>query len=160
MPNRLTRGRALVGALNEELIQYRTVVIPHAQILTLRAAPVTLVPAPGPGKVVEFVSALLQLEYGGDAAYTETADNLAIKYANGGGVAVSQTIETTGFVTATADTLTSALPAIDAMVAQANAVNQPLVLHNIGDGEFGGGAASNVLRLKVTYRVHRLVPAV
>lgn len=159
MPNRLTRGRALVGALNEELIQYRTVVIPHHEVLTLRATPKTLVLAPGAGKVLEFVSAVLELDYSGGVAYTETDDNLAIKYTNGSGAAVSQAIEATAFISATATTLTTALPKIDAIVASVNAINKPLVLHNTGNGEYEGGAVGNGLRVRLAYRVHTVAPA-
>lgn len=130
-----------------------SVSITNAQMLALRATPKTLVAAPGVGKVLEFVSATLLNDYGG-TAYTETADNMAIKYENGSGVQVSDDIEATGFVDATADTITFARKKLDGIVSKTNGENKALVLHNIGDGEYGGGNAANVIRVKVTYRVH------
>lgn len=131
--------------------QWVEVAITNAEMLALRATPKTLVAAPGAGKVLEFVSAQLYFDY--TAAYTETADNMAVKYTDGSGAAVSQAIEATGFVDATADTITNALPKIDAIVAKSGSENKALVLHNTGDGEYGGGNASNAIRVKVAYRV-------
>jgi len=138
--------------LDEKTIQYAAVSLTNAQVLAVRATPVQLVAAPGAGKALEFVSAQLIFDYVG--AYTETVDNLAIRYVDGTGTIVSQTIETTGFVDATADTMTNALPKIDAIAAKTACENKALVLHNTGDGEFGGGNAANALRVKVAYRVH------
>lgn len=134
------------------LLQMAEVSITNAEMLALRATPKTLVAAPGAGKVLEFVSAVLFFDYTG--AYTETADNLAVKYTDGSGAAVSETIETTGFLDATADTMTTARAKVDAIVAKSGSENKALVLHNIGDGEFGGGNAANQIRVKVLYRVH------
>jgi hypothetical protein len=131
--------------------QWAEVSITNAEMLALRATPKTLVAAPGAGKVLEFVSAQLYFDYTG--AYTETADNMAVKFTDGSGAAVSQAIEATGFVDATADTITNALPKIDTIVAKSGSENKALVLHNTGDGEYGGGNAANAIRVKVAYRV-------
>ena len=65
----------------------------------------------------------------------------------------SQAIECTGFIDQTADTMTNALAKIDAIAAKTACENKALVLHNTGDGEFGGSGGS-ALRVKVAYRVH------
>lgn len=128
------------------------VTITSAEILALRATPKTLVAAPGAGLLTEFVSMQLILDYN-SAAYTETSDNLAVKFNNGSGVQVSQAIEATGFIDQTADTVTNALPKIDAIAAAANAVNKALVLHNTGDGEYASG--NSPIRAKVVFRLHK-----
>lgn len=126
----------------------------NAEIKALRATPKTLVAAPGAGKVLEFVSAVLLLDYGGTNVFTETADNLVVRFNNTTGVIVSETIETTGFIDQSADTLTTALAKIDAIASKAGSENLALVLHNSGDGEIAGNAANdNTLRVKVAYRV-------
>jgi hypothetical protein len=80
---------------------------------------------------------------------------MAIRYTDGSGVIVSQAIEATDFIDAGADTITNALPKIDAIVANSGSVNKALVLHNTGDGEFGGNAgADTVMSVKIAYRVH------
>lgn len=138
--------------LADSTIKYAEVSITNAEMLALRATPKTLVAAPGAGYLLEFISAVLLFDYTG--AYTETDDNMAVKYTNGSGAAVSETIESTGFVDATADTITNAIAKADAIVAKSGSENKALVLHNTGNGEFGGGNAANAVRVKVAYRVH------
>jgi len=127
----------------------------NAQIKALRATPITLVPAVT-NKVIQFVGAQLKLVYGSNV-FTETADNMAIKYTNGSGVAVSQAIEATGFIDAAANTITNAIPALDAIVAETGAKSKALVLHNTGDGEYAGNAAADsTMVVTVSYMVHDL----
>lgn len=152
--NQISKGGIKVGKLPDNTIRYAEVSITNAQIKALRATPVTLVAAPGTGKVLEFVSAVLFHDYGTNAL-TESTDNMAVRFENGSGTIVSQTIESGGFVDATADTMTNVLPKIDAIAAKSACENKALVLHNTGDGEFGGNAAADtVWRAKVVYRVH------
>lgn len=140
--------------LDVSTIQYAEVALTNAEIKALRASPKTLVAAPGAGKVLEFVSAILFLDYGSNAL-TESTDNLAIRLTDGTGTIVSQAIEAGGFIDATADTMTNALPKIDAASAKSACENRAMVLHNTGDGEFGGNAgADTTMRVKVAYRVH------
>lgn len=164
--HQLTRGRTKLGPLtlgqplpsaqlDPTTIQYAEVSLTSAVVKALRATPATLVAAPGAGKVLEFVSAALFLDYGGSNAFTETADNLAVKYTDGSGIAVSQAIETTGWIDQTADTMTTAQAKIDVIAAKTASENKALVLHNTGDGEIAGNAGNNnTVRVKVAYRVH------
>lgn len=140
------------AALSPTLIQYAQTTLTNTNMLALRATPITVVSAPGTGKILEFISACLIFDYVG--AYTETADNMAIRYDTTTGVIVSDAIEATGFVDATADTITFARKAVDGIVAATAGVNKALVLHNTGDGEYGGGNAANAVRIKVSYRIH------
>lgn len=145
LKNEFTRRSTLDGA-----VQYAEVSLTANEVKALRATPKTLVSAPGAGKVVRFLGAQLILDYG-TAQYTESADNMAVKYENGSGVAVSETIEATGFIDASADTLTCAVPVKDAIVAASGCSNKALVLHNTGDGEYGTG--DSPVRVKVWYSV-------
>jgi hypothetical protein len=135
------------------LMTQATVAVTAAQIKGLRATPKTLVAAPGAGKILQFVDALIMLDAGSEGL-TETADNMAIKYTDGSGVAVSNTIEATGFIDQTGDTYTSVTPKADAIVAVTGNVNKALVLHNIGDGEYAGNASNDAaLKVFINYRV-------
>lgn len=133
-------------------VQTATVKLLSAEILALAAAPKELVPAPGNDRVVQFLGAQLILDYG-TVAYTITAagDDLAVRYTDGAGAIVSETIETTGFLDQAADTLTNAIPKADAIVAATGSVNQALVLDNIGANEFTLG--NGTLRVVVSYNV-------
>lgn len=148
----MTIKNSLSKKIGSELIVQK-VNLTNAQIKALRATPATLVPAPKSGRL-QFEFARLKLNYAGTNAFTETADNLAVRYTDGSGAIVSQTIETTGFIDQTANTETNALPKIDAIVTTANSVGKALVLHNTGDGEFAGNAgADNTMEIWVGYRI-------
>jgi len=133
----------------EGMVRYRDVTLTNAQVLALRATPIALVAAPGSAKVVEFISAVIVASQAA-GAWTESADNLGVRYTNGAGLQVSDTIETTGLFTA-AIKATRARAAIDPIGMLKDAA---LVLHNLGDGEFGGGNVANTMRVRVFYRIH------
>lgn len=141
-----------VSADGAGALRYAEITISAASVLLLRATPYTLVAAPGAGKYLEFVSAVLILDYG-TVAYTESAANLAVRFTGASGTIVSQAIEATGFADVTADTATNALPKIDAISAKTACENKGLFLHNTGAGEWANSGDS-VLRVKVLYRVH------
>jgi len=133
--------------LHPATIQYAEVALTAAQMLALRATPVTLVAAPGAGYVTEFVSLVFIYDY--TAAFTETTDNIDVKYTDSSGTIVSKELETTGLLDATADKISVLLPIATDPLLTANAA---LVLHNSGNGEFGG--TGSPCRVKVAYRVH------
>ncbi len=145
----------LTISIEETSIRYAEVSLTNAEIKALAASPKELVAAPGAGKTVEFVSALLKLNAGTEVL-TEAGDNLAVKYTDASGVAVSQTIETTGFIDQAVDTYTNAVPVADAIVAATGCENQALVLDNLL-AEFGGNASADAtMTIGVAYRVHTL----
>lgn len=147
--NQISKGRIKFGAIAGGIkVQYAEVTIPAASVATLRATPYTLLAAPGAGKVIELLSGCLILDYG-SVAYTESADNLAVKYTNGSGAAASETVEMTGFIDQTADKIIK-VEAIKDTIMVANAA---LVLHNTGDSEFANSGDSP-LRAKISYVVH------
>jgi hypothetical protein len=129
------------------------VALTSAQVKALRATPITIVPAPGAGKAVVPLGGAAFLDYGSNV-FTESTDNLALRYENGSGAICSGTITSSGFITASADTMTSIVPKTDAIVAKTVCENKAIVIHNTGDGEIAGNAgADNVVRIKLTYLV-------
>jgi len=146
--NAITSAKLDVGT-----IQTAEVSVTNAQIKALRATPKTLVAAPGASKVIEFVSAIIILKAGANVL-TESTANLAVKYTDGSGTQISETVESTGFIDQATDTLTTVRVKQDGIVATAQFANSPLVLHNLGAGEFAGNAAADAtLRVKVAYRI-------
>jgi hypothetical protein len=140
-----------VSTVPAAAIYNKTVTVSAAELAAIRATPKTLVAAPGAGYVLQFLGAQLMLDYTAPG-FTETADNLAIKFTDGSGLAVSDTIECTGFIDQTADTVTNAVPVKDRIAAKTASENKALVLHNTGDGEFAGSGGS-ALRVNITYAV-------
>jgi hypothetical protein len=116
-----------------------------AQVKALRATPAVLVPAPGLGRAVQLLSGVIIYDFA--AVYTETTDNLVVRYTNGSGAAASQVVETTGFLDSTGDEIRPILPVNDADMVP----NAAIVLHNNGDGEFGG--TGSPVRIFIQYAV-------
>jgi hypothetical protein len=138
----------------EGVIQYADISLTNANIIALRATPISMVAAQGAGTVILFRGALLKLVYGGTNVFTESADNLAIRVTDGSGAIVSQSIESTGFIDQSATTYSSAEPKVDAIIVGSAAENKALVLHNTGDGEIAGNAgADNTMEVRVFYQV-------
>jgi hypothetical protein len=146
-------GIASIAFDNSLVIYNTTVACNNACIKGLRAAPLTLVAAPGADKFVELVRVTLILNYGSEVL-TESADNLVVQY-NTSGTDITAAIEMTGFIDANADTIASIYPLTIPTLAAANAVNKAVELFNTGDGEFEGNASNDTtLSVRVAYRVH------
>lgn len=141
---------------NAAALQFADVTLTAAQVKGMRAAPVELVAAPATGSVIMLIGAMLKLDYGSEV-FAETADNMAIRYTDGSGAIVSQAIESTGFIDQSADTISNALPKIDAIVTSAGSEAKSLVLHNTGDGEISGNASNDsTLTVRIYYTVQAL----
>lgn len=124
----------------------------NAQIKALRATPITIVAAPGAGFMLMPKWIWLALDYGTNV-FTESADNMDLRWV---GVAspACVTIEMTGFIDQSADTVTRAIIPTDKIVSKANSENKGLELFNNGDGEWGGNAAADtVIRWKLAYSI-------
>lgn len=141
------RRPILAPAIGPGGIEYRfaEVSITIAEMKAIRGTPKTVVPAPGAGKALLFLSAALIYDYA--AVYGETSDNLVFRLTNGSGPACSDVIEATGFIDQTSDQMRNAVPVKDVALAS----NAPIVLHNNGDGEFTG--TGSPVRVRVAYAV-------
>lgn len=141
-------------ALGTSLMKTVLVSLTNSEIKNLRATPKTLVAAPGAGKVLQFLSAVLIHDYA-TAAFDSTGDddNLAIRF-DGETTNLSDTIEANGFLTATiaGDVMTNAVPVKDTIVLKADCENKALVLANTGGHELANGGGT--MRVYVTYLVH------
>jgi hypothetical protein len=135
-------------------LQYASGVIRAPRIKLLATTAETLVPGQGVGTFIEFVSGALILDAGSEVL-AETADNLAVCYTNESGEQLSDTIEMTGFIDQSVDTVTfiqvNETPSI---FTRSDASNAPMVLANLND-DFTGNASNDAnLYWKVAYRVH------
>ena len=127
------------------------IVVTAAQVNALRATPKVLIAARGTGRLIQLLESTLEIVPGA-TAWTESTDNLAVRYTDGSGVIVSQAIEMTSFITRTARGFTSIQPVVDGIVAHDASLNQALVLHNTGDGEFGNSGNGRLV-VWLAYRV-------
>lgn len=128
----------------------------YEKIVTLTAAqikdlttPKELVPAPGAGRLLEFVAAIMK--HNAATAFVEpsTPDDCVIQY--GTGQAVSADITTLGFLTVTDDEVRKVVSNVANTVDLEACVNSALQLHNL-DAEYTTGTGT--LEIRIIYRIH------
>lgn len=130
------------------------VVLTSAQVKACRATPITIAAAPGPGLFIDLQGAVLLAKYAGTNPFTG-AQNLALRYVDGSGIILSQTITGAGFIDQSVNMRTSGLPKVDPIATQAQSENKAVVLHNTGGAEITGNAANdNTLIVKMNYHVY------
>ena len=140
--------------------QSADVFITAAELKALRATPKEIVPAPGGGQGIQFLTATLEMRIGSDQGvdpYVEGGNDLAFKLTDGAGQAVSTTIDATGFIDAAANSIITADATASFLLASTAVDGQKLVLHNAGAGEYTGNAANDAeLRVRVVYRTFQV----
>lgn len=127
------------------------VTLRSSQIKSLIDTPIELLPAPTARFSLFFLFSILRFDPGSEVL-TESGDNLAIKYTNGAGLQISETIEMTGFIDQSQLTFTNALPTANSIISAANSYGQPIVLHNTGRN-FEGNVSDDATLLIRTYYV-------
>ena len=139
----------IAGRIYEKIIT-----LTNAELKALNTTAKELVAAPGAGRLLEFVSAMLFLDVGSEIL-TESTDNLDIEYDNGTGAAVCTTIECTGFIEQTVDQIMLAVAIVVAGSTTASTtVNKNLALLS-NEGDFAGNASADaVMKIKIAYRIH------
>lgn len=140
---KLAAGAVVSASVDENVIQYATVTIPSAAVLTLNTAPVVLVPGQA-GKTITFVGATLMLDYG------------TVQYATNGVINVIE--ETSGTVLSTNLANTFLFANADRVSTCKSIVTDVVLTPGKGIQLFvqtGNPTAGNsVVRVKVAYRVH------
>lgn len=136
-----------VHELPEKGLQYAEGVLTPAEILNLNTAAKVLVPSPGAGKVLEFIAAVLILDYE-SAAYATNGD---ISVANETGTALSNDVLLANLLAKTADAIVriNALNPDDTGVELVEDEAIELVCAT-GDPITG----NSPVRYKIMYRVH------
>lgn len=126
------------------------VTITNANIIAMNGAPVDVVAAPGAGKSLEFISAVLIYDYD-TAAYTGGGD-VTINYGSGG-AAISSTITAANSFAAAGDKVFQ-MSRLNAAGGYTMPVNTSLAITNATGAFVDPGTAAGVGRLQITYRVH------
>jgi hypothetical protein len=138
------------ASIAEDVIQVAEVTLTNAEIKALNATPKELVAAPGAGKFIEFVGAVLYHDYGSEVLDGNHALTIGL---DDGTVAVAATIAHGDFAHKAADHVYAVKSAVAVNDTAANALNKNLAL--AGAGDYGGNASNDtVWTIKVAYRVH------
>lgn len=137
-------GIKLKNLVEENVIKVR---VTSAQLLALNATPKELVPAPGAGKHLEFLGAMIHKPAGTAYAGIAAGENMAIKYTNGSGAQVCTDVESDGFLDAATAQTRIARPIVTEYTPAANAA---LVLQLLS-GEITTGTSD--LYVTTRYRV-------
>ena len=154
-----TSGHTHIGAdqgprlawagLNDEVgIQSAVVTIPFASVRTLNATPVDIIAAPAAGYAIVPIFAQFFLDFG-TAGYDSvgSSDDLVLRYTNASGNVI-MTVESTGFLNATADATAFGFPP-----ASFVATSAAKVVAHILTGEIYSAAGDSPLLVRVWYRV-------
>ena len=126
-------------------VRYETVRLTSAEILAMYTTPKELVAAPGPGRVLEFLSAVFFLDHGGT---DYAAGGAAVVQTVTGNTAVSDAVAAGTLINASADAYVVA-QALSTEVAldvnQGFELTNASAVHTTGDG---------ILIVNVAYRIH------
>lgn len=129
-------------------IRYKTIKITSAEALLLYSAPKELVAAPGAGRVIEFVSAVLHLDYG---TLTYAANGtLTVRTASSDSV-LSGILAAAEFMHATADKVATMVPKSTGIGLD---INKAIELY-MPSGEVNTG--DSTITVVVGYRVHNFI---
>lgn len=144
IPVQVTPGQVIA---TDTSIAQADITITTGQLLALNATPKSLIAAPGAGMAIILVDAQLMLDYN-SAAYAGIAagEDLEIRYTNGSGQLVA-TIETTGFLDASADAYRHVYPASSAAITP---VSNAALIMCLASGEIITG--NSPLLVRVRYR--------
>jgi hypothetical protein len=135
-----TEGKT-AGKIYEKIID-----ITSAEIKLLVTAPKLLVSAPGPDKVLEFVSAVLFIDY--NSATYDTNTSLTVQTVTGN-TALSGAVTGTNFLHKAADAYTVMAP-LGTAAGVVTDVNDGLELIAIGVPATG----NSPMKIKIAYRIH------
>ena len=151
-----TAGQTLIsagGALPtwENLMQVKSIPLSAAQINALRATPQTLIPAPGPGKIINIISCMIKLNY--VAPFTAAANQmLAIGYTGITGPSIIATAASNDLIKSTATQVLGTINGGQDLTSYNLVANQPVVIYNTSSTEISGGAGSS-MTVFLTYQI-------
>jgi hypothetical protein len=143
---KLADASVTTGKLDPTVVQTATKTLTNAQMLALRATPITAIADPGDGFAI-LVDEVFISSATVTAGWTESTDNIAVEYAGGTDILV---IETTGLIDQVGSQIRVQRPNFTVLIPEPSAAVQ---LFNNGDGEFGGGNAASTFTVKIRYRV-------
>lgn len=147
------KGWERIGGQNNSLFT-KQVEISSSEMKANAASPKELIPAPGANHLIEFVSAVLIYDSAATDYTVQADENMAIRYENGSGTIVSETVESDSFIKeAASDGIRIVHPLAAFQDTDVlGAINKSLVLDNVGSGEWDDGTGT--MTVIITWREH------
>ena len=125
----------------------KEVSLTSTQIRAMNGTPIELVAAPGPGKIIEFVSAVLFLDHDGGSNYAG-GDGIVVRSSSTTHIVVSGSLASSNSINLGHDNY-AMIEALNAAVMLAADVDEALELYAGADHTTGTSTA----RIKITYRI-------
>jgi hypothetical protein len=129
-------------------IQSATITLTSAQLLHLKGTPVQLVSAPGAGKAVNAISAVLQYKFN-SSAYMSPAGGSGIEISFMGETGSSLNGPSKGFVDQSGNRISQLSPG-GPVFSQAGAENAPLIIRNADGAEWADGDGTVIVTVYYT----------
>lgn len=145
-------GSITFDKLDPQILQYAEISLSKANILAMNATPIEVIAAPGAGLAIEFLSAVIVHDFAG-AGYTGGGD-ITFKYASA--ATVSSTVSAANSFGASSDKATQCV-ALDTAGGVAMSANTALQITNASGAFTDPGTATGIGRLKIAYRLHRVL---
>lgn len=141
-----------LNTLDRRLVRYASTVITNAQVLTLHNTAITVIPAQGAGTFIEVMGGYITVKY--TTTYS-SGSNLKLWYTNRtSGPAASPAITVAGLLTGISANKIQYFGGIPDGEVLGVTGNEPITIEGTSSTAFTGGAAANVVTVRVAYRVH------
>ena len=127
---------------------FRRITVSSAELLALNGTPKTIVPAPGTGKLIEFLGGTVFFKSTATAYAAVATKNFVIRFTDGSGPIVSTSLALTGLLDQTTDQIRTIKQITTDLTPVANS---PLVLQ-ISTAEITTG--TGVVYIDLKYHIH------
>jgi hypothetical protein len=154
-----TNPTPAIAAVQANEVLTAVLTVSNAQAKALKATGLTLVPAPGAGRILVPIEATVYLKYGGTNAFTAPAsESLVVKRVGGANLLIGGAQAFLQATASSANRMTSA-NAAQASVTDSKTLSDNVALQfiNVGAAEIAGNAgADNTLVVVASYRIDQI----
>jgi hypothetical protein len=149
----MSNGPTALPSWSSPLVQTVSVTLTNSQVRNLGVTPITLIPAPGDGKVVAILNCFIKLNCPSASAFTGSG-NLRVGYTMTSGKEVILTAKINTSIIASSNQISRTYPDQKTGDAYTNSVNQPVVIYKSTSTVLGGNAANdNTVTIILSYQV-------
>lgn len=107
-----------------------TLTLTANQIKALRATPITIISAPGAGRVINVINCLVKLNYGGTAFTAAASQTIGLSYTGIAGQSIIAAVAPNSLIVATSTSIRTTISGGQDVTTYANIEDEPVVLFN------------------------------